>query len=70
MLSEYLNNIYSIYKRGDAREESYYSELADLMKTVADNLQLKNFDITILPKQTEAGNPDFRVWDGHATSEI
>ncbi len=64
MLNEYFNNIYAIYIRGDAREESFYSELADLMKAVADNLHLKHFDITILPKKTEAGNPDFRVWDG------
>lgn len=33
---------------------------------------VKKFHITPLPKKTEAGNPDFRVWDGkqHITGYI
>jgi len=27
-------------------------------------LARKQIDVTILPKKTQAGNPDFRVWDG------
>jgi len=32
----------------------------------------KKVDVTILPKKTEAGNPDFRIWDGknHITGYI
>jgi len=63
-LNEYLEQIYAIYKRGDAREESYYAELANLLTIASTNYKIKDFAITTLPKQTEAGNPDFRIWDG------
>jgi len=49
---------------GDAREESYYSTLEDLLNTYAESINKKNIHITTLPKKTEAGNPDFRIWDG------
>ncbi|MDP8202081.1 MAG: type ISP restriction/modification enzyme [Candidatus Tenebribacter burtonii] len=63
MLNKYLNDIKSIYLRGDAREESYYSCLENLLKQFADSQKIKAA-ITTLPKKTEAGNPDFRIWDG------
>ena len=49
---------------GDAREESYYGAFEGLLKEWATSSGKKNIHITTLPKQTEAGNPDFRVWDG------
>jgi len=64
MLEAYLKRIYEVAKMGDAREESYYSSLEELLKTFADSTNRKHIHITILPKKTEAGNPDFRVWDG------
>jgi len=64
MLKSYLKSIHEIASRGDAREESYYSTLEDLLKQYADSVGKKNIKITILPKKTEAGNPDFRIWDG------
>ena len=72
MLIEYLKQISSETKHGDAREESYYPVLKDLLQEYCDSVKKKNFHITILPKQTEAGNPDFRVWDGkqHITGYI
>jgi len=72
LLEQYLKNLTGTFKRGDAREESYYKHLDDLIKQYADIQQLKNINITILPKKTEAGNPDFRVWDGknHITGYI
>lgn len=30
----------------------------------AADAKLKKIEVTVLPKKTEAGNPDFRVWDG------
>ncbi|MCK4271961.1 N-6 DNA methylase, partial [bacterium] len=48
----------------DAREESYYSCLEDLLKTYAQSTDRVHIHVTTLPKKTEAGNPDFRVWDG------
>jgi len=64
LLKTYLKDLSNTYQRGDAREESYYNDLDDLIKKLAEALQFKNIDVTQLPIQTEAGNPDFRVWDG------
>ena len=50
--------------RGDAREESFYSSLAGLVAQVADGTGHAGVHVTTLPKETEAGNPDFRVWNG------
>ena len=64
MLKSYLKKIFEIADQGDAREESYYATLERLLNEWADSSGKKNIHITTLPKQTEAGNPDFRVWDG------
>ncbi len=64
MLKAYLKKIYDIANRGDATEESYYATLADLLNQFVLSKQKKHIHITTLPKKTEAGNPDFRVWDG------
>ena len=64
MLKPYLKKIYEIANRGDAREESYYSTLEDLLKKYTESIGKRNISITTLPKKTEAGNPDFRIWDG------
>jgi predicted helicase len=59
----YLNALFELARRGDAREESHYLALNDLLNTLA-RAQGHNIQVTMLPKPTEAGNPDFRVWDG------
>jgi hypothetical protein len=64
MLKSYLKKIYAVANRGDAREESYYSTLEELLKRYSESINKKNVHITSLPKKTEAGNPDFRIWDG------
>ncbi|MDP2681714.1 MAG: type ISP restriction/modification enzyme [Deltaproteobacteria bacterium] len=64
MLKSYLKRVSDITNRGDAREESYYSCLEELLTNYADSINRKNVDITTLPKKTDAGNPDFRIWDG------
>ena len=71
-LKTYLKRIFETGIRGDAREESYYSSLEDLLKSYAEDIGKKQVHITPLPKKTEAGNPDFRVWDGkqHITGYI
>ncbi len=63
LLKTYLAKLSAITQRGDAREESYYSTLEALLNGIAAE-QKRHIDITTLPKKTEAGNPDFRVWDG------
>jgi len=72
ILEQYLKNLLNTASRGDAREESYYEHLSSLLKEIAKFQKVKNVDVTILPKKTEAGNPDFRVWDGknHITGYI
>jgi predicted helicase len=72
MLKQYLNSLQTTFNQGDAREESYYVHLKDLLLNYAIERQINKVDITILPKPTEAGNPDFRIWDGknHITGYI
>lgn len=64
MLKAYLKRLFEVAQTGDAREESYYSSLEELLKAFADSTDKKHIHITTLPKKTGAGNPDFRVWDG------
>jgi len=64
MLKVYLKRIFDTAQHGDAREESYYSGLEELIKNYAESVGKKKTHTTTLPKKTEAGNPDFRIWDG------
>jgi len=64
MLNAYLKRIFEVAKHGDAREESYYSVLEELIGRYAESVGKKKTHTTTLPKKTEAGNPDFRIWDG------
>lgn len=64
MLKLYLKEVYRTYSRGDATEESYYHVLAGFLQKYTESKGKKHIHITTLPKKTEAGNPDFRVWDG------
>ena len=59
----YLDALFDLTQRGDAREESYYPTLKTLLEALA-KAQGLTVQVTVLPKPTEAGNPDFRVWDG------
>jgi hypothetical protein len=63
IFDSYLNALFELARRGDAREESHYLALNDLLNTLA-KAQGHVIQVTMLPKPTEAGNPDFRVWDG------
>jgi len=64
MIKEYLKEIAKTTAQGDAQEESYYEHLSGLLSAFAESVGKKETQITILPKPTGAGNPDFRVWDG------
>jgi len=72
MLKEYLKKIADTNNRGDAREETYYPVLKDLFEEYSSSIGNKKIHVTVLPKKTEAGNPDFRIWDGkqHITGYI
>lgn len=66
ILVTYLNDLQKIINRGDAREESFYHCLKDMIEVYAKLNKISKCEVGILPKTTEAGNPDFRVWDGKA----
>ena len=60
MIKDYLKNILEVYKKDDAREESYYSALKEFIENLGEKFNKKT-SVTVLPKKTEAGNPDFLV---------
>lgn len=64
ILKTYLDRLHEIASHGDAREESFYSALEGLLNRYAISIKRKDVQVTTLPKETDAGNPDFRVWDG------
>jgi len=60
MLNQYLKDIYKTYKTGDATEASFYTDLKKLLESF---LKSKGIDpnITIQPRKTQAGIPDFTI---------
>jgi hypothetical protein len=63
LFQNYIREIYELIEQNDAREESFYHILKNLMEAYGQSLNKKTV-VTVLPKKSEAGNPDFRVWDG------
>ncbi|HOA29043.1 MAG TPA: DNA methyltransferase, partial [Candidatus Cloacimonadota bacterium] len=72
VFGQYLIDLQTTLSRGDAREESFYGCLEKMLLAYAEASGKKKIAVTILPKATDAGNPDFRVWDGknHITGYI
>ena len=64
ILKQYIKDIHASFSQGDAREESYYDILKRMILNMASFFGKTGVDVTILPKKTEGGNPDLRVWDG------
>ncbi len=64
IFSRYLNALHEINRQGDAREESFYGALADMLKKIAADTGRAHVHVTTLPRPTEGGNPDFRLWNG------
>ena len=64
IFSTYLNDLTAIAHRGDAREESFYPALSDMLTETARATGKTHVHVTTLPKPTEGGNPDFRLWNG------
>ena len=64
LFKDYLEELRAIARQGDAREESFYPALAGMLQSVADATGRKHIRVTTLPKPTDAGNPDFRLWNG------
>ena len=64
IFSAYLEELASVARQGDAREESFYPALADMLEKLAVYTGRKHVHVTTLPRPTEGGNPDFRLWNG------
>jgi len=64
LFKAYFKELHEIAQQGDAREESFYPALAGMLKAVADATGRNHVHVTTLPKSTDAGNPDFRLWNG------
>ncbi len=60
MLDAYFQELFAIHQTGIGREESYYSALKSLLEAVCAAMG-KRADVIVLPKKTEAGNPDFLI---------
>jgi len=60
----YMKALGAVVGQGDAREESFYPALADMLGAFAREAGRTDAHVTTLPAPTEGGNPDFRVWDG------
>lgn len=63
LFKTYFKKLNAIAQQGDAREESFYPALADMLASVAESTGRKHVRVTTLPKPTDAGNPDFRLWN-------
>ncbi|MFQ6117920.1 MAG: DNA methyltransferase, partial [Candidatus Bipolaricaulia bacterium] len=64
ILKSYFEALTDVARQGDAREESFYSCLEALLQQYASSTGRSEVHVTTIPRPTEAGNPDFRVWDG------
>ena len=64
LFTNYLKELHAVARQGDAREESFYPSLSVLLKASAEASGRKHVRVTTLPKATDAGNPDFRLWNG------
>ncbi len=52
-------------RQGDAREESFYPALEEMLSGIGRcDRQKARGHVTTLPRPTEGGNPDFRLWNG------
>ena len=60
----YLRGLYNTALRGDASEVSFYSTLATMLEEFSVEVDKTYVKVTTLPKSTEAGIPDLRLWNG------
>ena len=64
LFKAYLKHLVVTAQQGDAREESFYPVLAEMLKEMANSTGRPHVHVTTLPRPTEGGNPDFRLWNG------
>ena len=64
IFSSYLQGLATVNRQGDAREESFYPVLKDMLEQMAQSAGKAHVHVTTLPRPTEGCNPDFRLWNG------
>ena len=64
IFSTYFKDLAAMVRQGDAREESFYPALGKMLGGIAKETGRSHVHVTTLPKPTEGGNPDFRLWNG------
>ena len=64
IFSSYLKDLSTVAHQGDAREESFYPALAKMLEAFAHATGRTHVHVTTLPRPTDGGNPDFRIWNG------
>lgn len=64
LLRHFAAGLTNVAQRGDATEASFYPALQRLLEDFGRATDRPRLCVTTLPKKTDAGNPDFRVWDG------
>src|SRR5262245_45715006 len=60
MLLDYLEQVYEMERRGDAREESFYLYLRDLLRCYA-RYRGREIDVTVIPRKTKDCLLDLQV---------
>ncbi len=63
---DYLERISGMDRLGEAREESFYPELADLLRGYAEHRGLRDLGVLILPRKTDDCLLDLQVRRGEA----
>lgn len=63
LFEDYLQQLAKVAAQGDAREESFTFALQAMLEAFAQTIH-RDVEVTALPRPTDVGNPDFRVWDG------
>ncbi len=64
IFSPYLQGLATVNRQGDAREESFYPVLKDMLEQMAQSAGKAHVHVTTLPRPMEGCNPDFRLWNG------
>ena len=64
IFTKYLKDLADVAGQGDAREESFYPALEAMLNGIAEASGKKHVHVTTLPRPTDGGNPDFRLWNG------
>jgi hypothetical protein len=64
VFTKYIKELSAVALQGDAREESFYPTLAGMLAAMAKETGRAHVHVTTLPRSTDAGNPDFRLWNG------